>query len=351
MLVLPNFNTKKSEVGIDKLHLTTQDFKVENIDSLGLKPHIKKQDENEISDTSLFTTTSGNNVVASGAFYNTDLYNLSINPKGLYINLNPSKFYHPYELNTSLKKVDEAVSYAIKDLKSKGVYFDAHDCRVSRTDLTRQFELQNPVHQYAHTMAMFKAKRASNTMYPNASSWSNKSVEAVMYDKGLKHALDHKLKGINTNYARFELKYKTGKSMANHLKRNSYSELLKTDEKFLFDSYVNHWQNNIFKTLPKEQLTFDFGSQVKLLRSMRESGRGGLMNYVATKGIDTLINDLGGWTGIQSFLMQGGYDEKYTYRQISKLKNLWDIARMNRKQTNQQTNMDLYTEIIEKLAS
>jgi len=347
MIVLDKYQSPPGVVGIDKLNLFTNDYQIKDPLHLNITPHTKKSGEDAPSKNVLFRV-GDNPVIAQKAYLNTEGYNLSINDMGLSLNLNPSKHFHDYQLVFDLKQVDQAVKQVEKELFDLGIGMAIENSKISRLDLAKQFVTNQTVPEYMPVLSMFKGKRSNTIEFPSSVSYRNKSIESMCYDKGLELQRDSK----PSHFMRAEIRYKTGKSMSTHIKRNSYSEIIKTDPEFLNQKYIEHWRSNVFRIQPAIQLTLDLDNHIAMLKMYkRRFKRGAIDKFLQVISLDAILSTYKDFEVFRRVLLEAEFSREYSYRYVQKLHMLMADKAKFEKENDQVTNITMYNEILEKISA
>jgi hypothetical protein len=350
-----DFDSGISSVGVDKIHFFTQDFKVTDTLNLNIQPNRKKAGEDYIEATSLFEV-GDECIMAEKAYANQDKFGMTIDKYGLHVNLNPSKFYHPYMLNSDMKQIDLAVSHVEKELSNIGVHFSPKHSRISRVDLAKQFQVDKPIINYSDMFRMLKAKRSNSIAYPTASTWRNKSIQAQCYDKGVElmsMSNDRVMSQLHSShFMRAEIRYTTGPSLSRHLKRNSYAEFVKMQPEEINERYIHHWKDNVFRVRPKEQLTIDFDNHLDTLKAYKEKyPRGGFDKFLQVLSLDNILSTYGNLETLRYLLIEAGYARQYSYKAVDNLKDLLAQKAEFDRTNKRVTTMTLYNEVLDKICA
>jgi hypothetical protein len=336
-------------VGYDKIRLHTKDFEVINTLPLGIKPNTKKQGEIEAIPTPLFMC-KGEPVMGEQAYLNTEHYNLSIGSYGLGLEFNPSKIADPNtgKLMTSLKSVDEVTTAIHQELNDYGIRFSKDTARVNRVHLTKDREMNQPVHGYSQIFSMLKGKRASTVEYPHSFRIGNRSTNAIFYDKGVE--LDKKQLHSNRMRAEWKLEKKT--SVDSHLKLNEYQRFILTPEDYYTSKYNEYLHGSVFNSQPKDQLKFDFYGDVGMLKSMREaSSRTAIKDFMLIHSVDALMERYGSIKGIEKLIIEAGFARKTAWDNASKIGKFMEMKAKSDVANKRVSSIALLEELKSKFAA
>lgn len=308
------YTTKQMQIGIDKIALTTQEFRCVDVTEFG-------RNENHKPGKALpYITTDQKGVEYFGTnmYLQTDSTIIDINSKGVLVVFNPCKLKHPYKLNSDLTSITDTIKTEV--LKA-GIDLDLENCSVARIDLTKQAEMKHPVHVYNSAFGYLRGKRLVSKSYPSGYSFGNKSTECVMYDKGIEMVYKFKMQIPESNFMRAEVKYKRTKNVITELGCQTYQALLQTDADQLNSSYNNYLNKRVFSKMHDgEQLTLNFTNEVELLKGyLVKYPRGGITKYLFNLGIDTAIEMFGSLEGIRELLEASEVKRSTIYRTIQQL--------------------------------
>jgi len=204
--------------GIDKLHISTDQYQVDDITPWNIKPNIKKAGELTAIETPLFVS-NGEIINGAGAYVNQPTYTAEIKYGRLHIQFNPSKQYHPYHLTTNQDKLAETLKFIETDLKAKlCTDADLFSSGISRMDLTAQQSMRFTTPSYDQVIKGSRSlKRAPKTEYPHGFLIGNLTRKLCTYDKGLKLQLDQGFKVSDpTNLLRVETRNLKASAIKDH---------------------------------------------------------------------------------------------------------------------------------------
>lgn len=228
----PNF-------GIDKLKLHTEFFEVSDITPWNIQPNRKKSGQ-EIAETTPLFGCNGEIVSGEKAYINTEKYNASIHNGRLYVEFNPSKFYHPFHLTTDPNKVADVLKYIQTDLKDNHkTDIDLFNTGIGRVDITAQAEMKCLTTDYKEIISNGKpSMKFKQKEYPNGFLIGNLQRQICAYDKGLKSQIDNQLKNPQpTNFQRLETRILNSKAVTTHSEFKYITHLLNGNVKQLHSAY------------------------------------------------------------------------------------------------------------------
>lgn len=323
--------------GIDKLHLVSKDFSIKDAGSK-LFGHNKTIPQGGGDIPYLLTDGNGRQIHANKLIRNTDLANYTVNRYGLLIQFNPSKRFHPYHLETTGNRFNDAVQDIQKDMKAAGILTDFESMKLSRIDITEQHEMLQPCFRYNDVFRLLKGKRCKNQKeYPTGYQFGNTQWQTVGYDK-LQKLIDDKLQNIiegEKNLLRIENKFLKTKVIARTFPFGTIGELKKTHSQDIQQLYRQHLAKKVFnRHLVSEQLYIDYENETALMTEIIDvatSAYNAAATHLQTIGgfsyADALLK-FGGIDGYRQFIEQF-YSRKTSYRVINQIqKNIALQARI-----------------------
>ena len=343
-------------IGIDKISLHTKEFSVDSSHSLTIQPMAyTPNSEEEKEEPTLWRGQKG-----SKAYLNSDLYNLTINERGLSVAFNPSKILHSYSLTNDTHQIEELWDNIKGDVQNKGVLLAPdNELKVSRFDMAQNEQMNLPIAFYASLFKSLKGKRMNNREYPSSYYFTNKSRELNFYDK------TEEVKGrtkmgqapieVPQRLMRAELRAKKRDTVGRIYRVNDLESILKVGDAYRVEKYKHTLQTQVFANgNNQEQLqlyALDYDKELRTLKALKEKhSRGSVDKYLGYKGLETLLEDFGNLENFRSLLLEGGYAREYTYRVIKDLEER--IQALSFFQTvNQKENISkLYNEVYTKFA-
>jgi hypothetical protein len=343
--------------GIDKLTLTTKDFSVANLNGYSTKG-------DKIGEQSpfLLTTKEGEDVFANQALKKEPIGNsgegliVSFNRNGMQLQINPSKYKHPYHLEGigNLSNVKEDVQAILNNL---GIDCALESLKISRLDVTKQLESQRkyPGWKGAFDLIANTSKRSKENLryYTSDTFRTSQYVQHQFYDKGIElKSGKQKLNIPERNLIRCETRVMDTKACQKYLgvKRgiNYFSDLLKWNNEELNDFQNEVLTNELFNKTKVYQLetTMDLEKLVQQVKNV-----GGFANFFKGRGIVGSVEDI----GIETLMIAVQiYNPKITRQGLNNFKrNLIDnyqkinLALNNTEVTKQELLYDLRKEFID----
>lgn len=265
-------------IGIDKIRLHTNDFRIDDGQAAGLQLHQGHVDldTGETKETLLFKDGLGKDVIGSRAVKNTDLFQLTIDYKGLSIQFNPSKPYHPYDLVSDTALFNDRCQTVFSQLKQSGINADYQAARLSRIDISRNMQMIYAVGAYSSVFDLVSIKREKyQRAYPDGYGTSNEDWGVLFYDKGKETSSP--LVGL----LRAEIQYKKARKVKTVLGCTSIKDVVSYGIPAISDVYRAEMKNKVLKLQQGNQLTIQFEDDFDLLKKIKDA---------KTK---TVIDDLG----------------------------------------------------------
>lgn len=241
--------TWNNPTGIDKIQLTTRDFKLESSSNFRLRYHdrhsldeearifnhaglldggvdevINDQRDNLVDHIDLIPhtqqtllITENDEVVRGRSLYrNFDFFNVDITKFGDYaslrINLNPSKMCNkffgnlanPEDVKICLREIEKICSEQLT------LKLNLDDANLTRLDLAKDRQMEKSVYQYNEVFNHLKLSRSKHQQqYPSGFTQSNSRRAYIFYDKGVEY-LDRKI--ASSNYMRGEYRFTRAES-------------------------------------------------------------------------------------------------------------------------------------------
>jgi hypothetical protein len=346
------FALTSSASGIDKLVLSTQSFIVKDATNTGLQVKHGFTDlaTGEQNNPFLFKDKTGRKIEGTSAFLNTDQYGLNINQYGLQIVFNPSKTYHPYELCTDVKVLQERIETLSKDIYKRGIRIDTEQMNVSRIDLAKNGLMKEPCIAYSPVLSWLNIPRSKrNAMYPDGHSSNNNKFGLNFYNKG-KELRDSGIGLIDhDNMMRCELQLKGTQSVCKRTSISTLSSLYEIGTDQLNSYYVETLSNDIFKAGRSNQLRISYTDIKEFLIELRaEYGRYAMNVFYSTYSIEALMNDIENVNSFKSILKDIGYHRNIVRKHEKRILEYMNIQKMIRKSSG---IGKLYKELYYKFAA
>ena len=305
------------ESGVDKLVLTTKDFRVSDTKPLNIQPVMKLAGSETPEQESSFLFMKGNEpVFGAKAFLNTDHYSVNIGRLGMSITLNPSKILHPYELLTSETTLQQVCNMIESDLNANWLHLSVNGCSLSRVDVAKQAAMPRPVSAYAPAFDLLRIKGTrSHNVHHGAETFSvqSKSVEAAFYDK----IKEINPAGLPSDFMRAEMRFRKRTAVSRYLGTRTLGELIKAGQEGWNHAYTEYLTRKVFVNTPEQQI-FDFAGLVRLVDELSQiRSKGIVSSAVEVLGTRTVFEEI----GIDRFLQAFSHvvDERTLRRQRERL--------------------------------
>jgi len=255
-------------IGIDKIRLHTTDFRIDDSQAAGLQLHQGHVDldTGETNETRLFVDGSGKHITGARAVKNTDLFQLTIDYKGLSIQFNPSKPYHPYDLVSDTDVFNDRCKTVFSQLKQSGINADYQSARLSRIDISRNMQMIYPVTAYLSVFDLVNIKREKyQRSYPDGYGTSNEDWGVIFYDKGKETSSP--LVGL----LRAEIQYKKSRKVKAVLGCTSIKDVISYGIPAISDVYRDEMKSKVLKLQQGNQMTISFEDDFDLLKKIKEA--------------------------------------------------------------------------------
>lgn len=304
--------------GVDKVGLHAKGYVVKSLNGWS-----KKGGEKVGEDPPVFLRDGdGQPVAGAGFFLNAGQVNVDLSPKGLLVSFNPSKVLHPYHLLTDPAEVGRIGDNVQATLQRNGVLVNVNAMQAVRVDLARQAQLTHPLNAYGQALGHLQGKRMTGHQYPDGYSFRNTQRETVFYNKAREL---HEKSGLSipeSRLGRMEAKWKKGRPLAKDFQFSSFGDLRKADPHYLTAVYREALNRDVFRTDPKAvQLILSFDTEVSILRSYLDAGRGGAYRYLLDLHTGPHVEALGGWDAFGQLLRDAGMPDRTTRHTLQQLRS------------------------------
>jgi len=280
---------------IDKFRVYTDDYTINPRANLSLKPHaIDQRTGKPVSDAIAYIDTSRNEHLGTGAFNNSDHFNLDIDQRGyLAIEFNPSKIVHGHNYFAVNKDgLNTAIDTISKEVHSLGINFSINALKLSRVDLARNAKISHPYTQYEQALEIILRPRympihdaETDTGY---FKMANKSRQYVFYDKLQElrgsQSIEPESIGIQTPFVtRGELRFMNPKTTKKALGLNTLGEI-RTGDGFnsLSDTYRRVMSKDVFRMQDAKLLVEADGYVDSLISIAEKRDKGAVLLWLAT---------------------------------------------------------------------
>jgi hypothetical protein len=321
--------------GIDKIQATSKEFQVKDATCLGVAPNHKKQGEDIINHTPLFSTNReiypqpdgklGNMVWGSRAYHNgpPEMGNLTINIdfRGCEIIYNPSKLLGKYSGELATPEEVHKTSVIIENYLSEiGISTNLSNYKLTRIDIAKDRLMDDKVFTYHQALNILDAKRMKEQVqYPDGMRLGNSSRQDCFYDKGL----EIKPEDGSSNLMRGEYRLLKSDPVQKVLNISHLFQLKDISSKDISDIHSNHIAKDLYHAGDVNQFSFDFMSDVTLLKSFKGQGRNAFRRWVMVCGVEELVSTYG-MEGIRKIL-QEVFDRSAVKKNMSEIRSLLQL--------------------------
>jgi len=287
----------KMEIGLDKLTLTTTDFKVLNWGDKLWKPDQRQgEGKNQYvpqNEDLLLIDRIGDPCFHKKIYFNptpdqkfgASNVNITIGQKGLVMVWNPSKFerdprshIHPVDDHHILtERLEDTLNWVQKHL----VDFDEQELKINRLDMCRNIRTDASVSMYANRLSsVLEMPRCDTNKYPSGMSVFNQSRKFILYDKVLEMVKDkdHKgdkgfqsdmVKNWGDNLMRAELQMLNPESVQRYWKIKKLGHIHQIGLPTLQDQYKKYMIERLFKVRPLETGVIHFSDGIQLIKDFQ----------------------------------------------------------------------------------
>lgn len=321
--------TPSNSIGPDKVKLYYRDFGVKDATRSGFKvvPGTVDLGTGETTDARIFRDNLGHTVNGAKAIRNTELYQATAIPdRGLTIQLNPSKPYHPVNLVDDDRQFRERVEAVFHDLRQHGILAHWEGGTVTRLDMSRNVQLDAPVSAYYPIWPHLQQKRSKHQVqYPDGYGTGNDTTGTIFYDKG-KEAGIQELK----NLLRGEIQHKRNRAIVRDFGCRTYADLVTAGIGHLQEIYRGQMRDKVLRIADgANQHTIQFDDEISVLRRlMQDSDRTALSRHLQLMGIPYFLETYGTPDVYAEVMKQAGFSRMTINRQLKKIRQQIDLYGM-----------------------
>lgn len=343
---------------VDKLTIVTADYLVK--DAKKVHPTFAVQPkpillQSVATDDVLFRDSNGKTYKGQKAYLNTDLYQMTITDRGLMVQFNPSKPYHPFQLIDDDNQFQSRIKHVTDDLQGRGVLADWNNAKVCRLDLAKNAVMNNPVSAYGDVFKWLAVKRANKqAQYPDGYMAGNNSFTAVLYNKGA----EMQQAGVATtftddNLLRVEGQIRKHNAVNSITGCKTLNELQQAGVGHLKTVYRSVINDRVFrqKEIANNQYVMQFGDELQVIKQLETiyGKKQALTTYLKLKGMPSIIAEYGSLQTFGLMLDSAGYSRKTRAKYMKQLQQqlqvygkLW--------QARENNVSKLYRELLNKIA-
>lgn len=318
----------------------------------------------ELYNFELYKTKSGNIVRGSKAFYNSPLYSLDINAKGLSLEFNPAKVCFGENIKAvNREQLIDACSQVKEDLSLNDISLDLNRAYLTRLDLQKTVQTEQPCSAYERVLGMLSPAHSTTAKYKGYTRFGNRQWQAVFYDK-VAELQDRKVKpesvGLSPDEKLFrcEMRLMSKKSVNKRLEIDELEHLLRPEIFSTLESrYKLFLRERVFKD---KQLKSDllFASEIeklKYFKQLKDAGvikRGVLGHYLQSIAPEYISAAYGSIDNFKAVLQDLGFERTTVFRNVRKVENALKLNRHFReKYAKRDSVSSLYSELYHKLAA
>ena len=321
--------TPSNSIGPDKLRLYYPEYTVKDATRSGflVVPGTIDLGTGITTDAPIFSDRKGVTVSGSRVIRNTELCQVTAMPgKGMTVQLNPSKPYHPVNLVDDDRQLQERVTAVFRDLQKHGIYAPWEGGTVTRLDLARNIQLQGPVSSYGTVWPWLKQKRSTRQVqYPDGYGTGNNSWGTIFYDKGKEAEIQDLI-----NLLRGELQYKRNRAIIDKFGCRTYSDIVEAGINHLQTVYREQMNGSVLRiTDGANQHTIKFDDEISVLkRLMQDSDRTALSRHLQLMGIPYFLDTYGNPDVYAEVMIMAGFSRMTINRQLKKIRQQIDFYAM-----------------------
>lgn len=350
--------------GIDKLWVNTPDFRVKEVNSsiFGIDTTIA-QGGKEGELPHLLVDAQGREVRANKIYHNPKdgkgLAHYTIGRMkqgvGLMVQFNPSKIIHPYHLvEVGGKDYKKALSLVQTEMESIGIQANLSTMSINRLDIAKQAEMDYPCYQYDEAFRLMRMTRAKGRSYEGGFYFSNKSTQALFYDKRqeMQYNKSENILCGEANFMRAEIRALRNKSVASIMQVGTLAHLNEMGGSDIDTCYNKYINNRIFgRATECVQSIINFDGEVDIMKHYLSMGRGGWKTYLINEGLDEALLRVGGIDMFGRILSEAGMERSWVFRAKAKIQYMLSVKANADKLRDKITPATLIAELKQKFAA
>jgi hypothetical protein len=288
--------------GIDKLVLTTHEYRVSDTKPLNILPLAKFAGQEAASEGSLLFKCQGEPVHGAKAFVNTENYQANISQYGLSVIFNPSKILHPYELLSEPETLRAVCMDIEKQLQANAIHTSLENMKVSRLDIAKQAQMPRKVSHYKPAFEAMQLKGAPNGKVTHGTETfrnGNRTLQTCFYDK----FKELNPKGLPSDFMRAEVRMLNTSGVKRHAGINTLGQVIQAGREGWNFAYTRYLNAKLFTEQP-QQLGFDFAGLDTLISALynhNPNGKGHIGVALETIGVNIVFEQIGPDRFLQAF--------------------------------------------------
>ena len=309
---------------IDTLNLMLDDFEVDSVTQLCVEPHSYQADTGVTSQARpLWVKANGHSVYGKKAQHIGEHFVATIKAQkqstvaDCYVQLSLPKFCSGNNLfPVTLSQSQKAMRRLESELNRIGIRADLKTAKLSRLDLFRNIQTDEPFSSYRGLFCTLKAQRQQRREWDTTFLWGNTQQQTQIYDKRVEMQRNGRdVSRCPPNTMRCEYRMMNGQKIRQVLRGRTVEHLWSE-----YENLPAIYNNAIRQTLFKEPLPHHevlTGSQLEReLRSFQSTcGRNWLPLYLQAQGAKTVFEQCGSETFLQTFSAVLKNDENPRTRQ------------------------------------
>lgn len=287
---------------IDTLKLSLTDYSVAPGADLDVQPSAFNAATGEARSNHPLWHDGSRYVTGSKAFHNGEDFNVTIKPLspsepqsiGCFVQFSVPKVvdgsnYHPVDY----KGTTEALRAVQKYLRDVGIKTNIKTASLSRVDVFRTVEADEPYQSYQPVLSMLQGQRMSKRDYGTTFLWANTQQEICVYDKLVEmQQRKARVDGLPENSIRFEHRMLKGKKVRDTLGMRSAGDLLAGYD-HVQSVYRNVMHKQIFKRSVQEIEVVTANQIVHEMELFKGRGdRYWYQNWLQAKGMISVMSNV-----------------------------------------------------------
>lgn len=320
--------TPDQSIGIDKIRVFYPDYRVKDATRSGfmVMPGTVDLSTGATTDRPLFRDAGGAQISGNKATRNTEYYQATITDRGLLLQVNPSKPWHPFDLVHDDNTLQERMQVVFQDLKDRGVLASWEGGNLTRIDLARNVLMNNPVNVYGKAWPWLRMKREKQQrQYPDGYGTGNNSLGAIFYDKG-KESGQYQ----GNNLLRGELQFKRNRAITANTGCKYFGQIFQAGIPALQDVYRKVMGERVLRIVEAGNVhAIKFDDEIQVLKKLiQDSPRTAISRHLMLIGLPTFMELYGTPDVYAEVLKEAGFSRMTISRQLRQIRKQIELYSM-----------------------
>lgn len=348
-----------SAIGVDKLVLTSRDYRIQDTRLLGYRPPVikpvSKSDGVIHPEDSVWMKDSFGREISGSLFLNQSDVIIDVNKfQGLRLIINPSVICGKGKANylaTDEKDISRCRVYLEKLCEELTIETSLNDMKVSRLDYAKdRSDMNYPPEAYVPVMKLFDAKRMKDSKEYSGETFTigSKRKQISFYNRGNKVALDTGI-DLGFNVSRLEARFMKTQEVKSRLKITRFNDVCESNRDKWSEDYYRLINDDLFRS------KIDFSNLETMAiyteaEILREAFGGKWNDYAMTFSAIDIMNRVGGIENLKVVLSEGGVKRATQYRILKQMRDRNHKASFLNSRRKMSGLSELYNEFYDKFA-